>query len=732
MSAIEWNPSLSPVVSTFLLLGGGGCLYLLHHRLAARHGKKNAVILLLPKFILFLLLFLALMNPSLKSSNWNITPARIVVLQDISSSMDLRDDGSSTRSERAMRLIHELESAAPSHTKWEIHPFDTSLHEVGYSPKGKEERGTDLAAILMTLQKQSTYAGADALILVTDGGDEAVDIPKLPSLPLGILGMGTPSNTWNDIGIANVTAPAMIEEGSEFDIETEIHAYQGTLLHSKAALGALKVSLEQWKDKKWSEIQSNTVDLTSLRGATSFHLKGEGTGSIRYRVHLPELPGEMTLKNNDRTVDIQIQKRSIHVLYFTQELGTDFKYLRSELASDGGVSFTAMYRVLEDRFTIQGDRTGYKDLENGLPTDDNILKRYDCIILGSFTANLLSEPQAQALKRYVEKGGALILLGGDSSFGSGGYATSPLAPLIPWAITKNETPLTTGSFPVTLSTTAPAVGFSEGLKDALNAAGGASLDSINQPGSTRPGAISILDATISGHLQSIVAIQKYGKGQVLGIATNTLWRWAAAGHETKIFYGKFWRQAIRGLTQKMEGGTLLGIRWDREHYLPGEEASVEVRIQGSSDSGNVRLVGTLQTPDGKGEVNFAPIPGEPGVLSAKIPLPQRGDYSLRIEAYAGGQTVETYDRTLSVEPLVEEGASPETKDGYLRDLATRSKGVYASESDLAPLRDFLQNQLAARQLQVDIPLIDFWNLFFFLVLGTLILEWILRRRMNLI
>ena len=63
------------------------------------------------------------------------------------------------------------------------------------------------------------------------------------------------------------------------------------------------------------------------------------------------------------------------------------------------------------------------------------------------------------------------------------------------------------------------------------------------------GAVSLLDATISDHTEPVVAWQRYGKGQVLGIASNTLWKWAAAGHERKSLYGRFWRQAVRILAR---------------------------------------------------------------------------------------------------------------------------------------------------------------------------------------
>ena len=679
--------------------------------------------------ILVGLLVLALLDPDLKFLGGNSTPAKVLILQDISSSMDLRDDGSSTRSERASGLIRELEASAPSSIQFQVLPFDTALHEAGYTPKSGADRGTDLAAMFMALGSQSNLADADGVIVLTDGGDETVELANAPSQPIGIIGIGAPPDSWNDIGIGTVTAPASVEENSQFDLEADLYARAGT----HESLASLKVTLEEGHDNKWTEVQSQNVDLSSLHAAAIFHVQVNGTGALRYRVRLPQLPAELTYANNSRVVNVQVQQRAVHVLYFTQELGVDYKYLRTELGADPGVAFTAMYRVLEDQFTVQGDRTGFQDLAQGFPTKDDILKRYDCVILGSFAASQFTDAQAQALVRYVENGGAVIFLGGESSFGRGGYAESKLAPLMPWAISDNEPDLVTGRFPVSVSASGAAVDFTSGMREDLGATGGTTLDSLNRPGGLRPGAIGLLDATIENHAEPVVAWQRYGKGQVLGIATNTLWKWAATGHETLALYGRFWRQAVRGLTRKLEGGSLLGIHWNEEHYRPGEQAVVEVQLRGGADAGTSRLVGSLSVPGGGDqEINLSPVVGQANMYTAKIPLAQRGDYTFRLSAYTGASLAESYERVLPVEPLIEEGASPELKDAYLRDIATKARGVYTGENDLAPVEAFLRQQVVSQQASTAVALVNFWNIFPVVVILILIGEWLLRRRLNLI
>lgn len=728
MNTLEWNPCFGPVASAIIILGAGAYFYLPFQQLKERHGKANTWLLLLPKMLLVLLLVVALLDPDFKWAGGNSSPAKILILQDISSSMDLRDDGTSTRSQRADRLIQDIKSSAPSTIKFQVLPFDTTIHEPGYSPKSGTERGTDLGAVFMALGSQPKLADADGVILVTDGGDETVDIANVATKSLGIVGVGTSPDTWNDIGIGDITAPASVEENGEFDLEADLYARSGT--HSD--LSSLKVTLDEEVGKDWTPMQSQTVNLSSLHAAAVFHVQVSGKGAQHYRISLPQLPGELTYANNTRILNVQVQQRALHVLYFTQEIGADFKYLRTELGADPGVAFTAMYRVLQDQFTVQGDRTGYQDLTTGFPDKDDILKRYDCVIMGSFPASQLTDAQMQTLIRYVENGGALILKGGDASFGRGGYADSKLAPLFPWTISQDEPEVVTGRFPVTISPSGAAVEFTDGLREDLDAAGGASLDSLNQPGGLRPGAVGLLDATISNHTEPVVAWQRYGNGQVLGIATNTLWKWAAAGQGTRALYGRFWRQTVRGLTRKLEGGTLLGVHWNQEHYRPGEQAVVDVQLRDTSDAANIRLVGSLGGPGGDKDINLAPVTGKAGDYTAKIPLPMRGDYTFRLTAYSGSTPAESYERDLPVEPLLEEGASPELKETYLREIAAKARGVYTGEKDLEPIKKLLRGQVMSQQSFVVVPLVNFWNIFPFVVILILVCEWLLRRRLNLI
>ena len=62
---------------------------------------------------------------------------------------------------------------------------------------------------------------------------------------------------------------------------------------------------------------------------------------------------------------------------------------------------------------------------------DGNVSGYDAILINNVPSERIAPAAQNALAGYVSRGGSLAMIGGDSSFGLGGYAESPLAPVMP-------------------------------------------------------------------------------------------------------------------------------------------------------------------------------------------------------------------------------------------------------------------------------------------------------------
>jgi Ca-activated chloride channel family protein len=62
---------------------------------------------------------------------------------------------------------------------------------------------------------------------------------------------------------------------------------------------------------------------------------------------------------------------------------------------------------------------------------DGSISGYDAILINNVPSERIAPAAQSAMAAYVNRGGSLAMIGGDSSFGLGGYADSPLAPVMP-------------------------------------------------------------------------------------------------------------------------------------------------------------------------------------------------------------------------------------------------------------------------------------------------------------
>jgi hypothetical protein len=731
LATLHWRPTLNGAVTGFLVLLTAGWVFWTYLRLARLHTHSRALRLLAPKAAVFALLIFALFDPA-----WGLTESkservRMLALLDSSSSMAVADADAGSRQKRAEELLEKIKSELDTDVDVHLVSFDTEVRETPQEAKSDTILGTDLGRCLVTTADRPDIAAFTGVILLTDGGDEHVNVAQLPRAPLYILGMGTSPADWNDIMLEDVDAPATVEQQVEFSLNADLRAYDNGGFSD--GLGTIKVHLEVKDDDEWVAIDVQNADLSSRRARINFTVPGsKELGLVRYRIRAEAIKGELTDLNNVREFNINIEKKSLTVLMLTRSLGWDVNAVRKVLDRDPGVSLTALTRLTGERYLVQGDRQeNDKAIEQGFPTDADVLDLYRCLIIGSLPAESWTPAQFDALKTYVQRGGAVVFLGGDASFGLGGYAETPLAPLFPWSIGASEAELLPGEFPVGLP---PATGEQDLLTGFAEAMKGASLPlaSINQPGPLRTGAISLLDSSVNSRNVAVIALQPYGQGQVLGVGTNTMWRWAKANDAGKVAYQVFWRQMIRHLADVGDSGRFVTLQWDRRRYRAGEQAEIKIRVAGRYSPGELRLDAHVKRGEEVTPLRLDPVADRPGSYSTALFFPERGDYKMTLNIHAGDRQLEEFTKVIRIEPTVNEGAALPVDHAFLEELANESLGSYASEENAEDLIATIKGKIVHETVSMDIPLVEEYGIFITLLLLLLITEWVLRRKMNLI
>ncbi len=258
---------------------------------------------------------------------------------------------------------------------------------------------------------------------------------RLPAAPVYIAGVGSNPDGWDDVAIASLDAPAVVEIQSKFTVAAEVVIRRGGGgLSSKQAQA--QVLLEEHASNGGLVRASGQIDLRLERQRLELSVDSPAERGLRdYRLRIDPLEGELSALNNVRVFSVEVGKDRLPVLLFAQEVDWDFGTVRRELARDPALALTTLYRISEDRFVVQDNRQeGDQVLAAGFPTEKKVLDLYKCIIIGSFPASQWQPAQMQTLLEYVRQGGAVIFLGGASSYAQGGYGNTALEPLFPWRL----------------------------------------------------------------------------------------------------------------------------------------------------------------------------------------------------------------------------------------------------------------------------------------------------------
>ena len=739
MGVLRWQTHLNPVLGAGLILGLGIWLIILYRRQRRQYSARETMVLVVPKILIVLLLILAYFDPM-----WNVMQRpdenkKVLALVDTSSSMEVEDSAEGSRGKRADVVLENLkQKLRSSYIDFESMEFDSEVYELpGRSRKQDKQvaediRETDLGKCLVTIADKPDTSKYMSVLLLTDGGDELVQNIKLPEVPVYIAGMGSEPETWNDIAITRIESPEVVEGQSDFEVTADIVAHCASYSFATGA-ERVNVKIEENIGQDWETRDSKFVDLRDSGTRVKFTVKSPSEmGMKKYRVRAETVDGELSVLNNTRIFPIEVRKNTLSVLLFAQQLGWDFRQIYKELSDDSSMALTSLFRVSSDRFIVRGSRQkGDENLEAGFPSTKGLLDLYKCVIIGSFPVSQWRQGQLQALVEYVREGGAVIFLGGEHSFGQGGYSRTVIEPLFPWSISAGEPKLQTGQFTVNVPLSAANHSIVSEMTQLISQASGASIESINLSGSLRSGAINLLDASLGNRTVSVVALQRFGEGQTMGVATNTMWKWTQASDLLKQAYSHFWRQSVRNLSQWEEGERFVGVKWDKKSYKPGEQASATIRVAGRYNPGQLHLKATLKAGGEPQPVSVEPVMGRENTFRVGMVFSKRAEYLFEVHAHVGEKLLESYEKTLVVGPSVNEGANLEVDHAFLDNLAMRSGGSYFRENEVDDLVESLRSRIIDYAVSVEIPLVQDKYIYILIFLVILMLEWTMRRKMNL-
>jgi Mg-chelatase subunit ChlD len=261
-----------------------------------------------------------------------------------------------------------------------------------------DAHGTDLAAAIEAAAAAIPPSYVPHVVLVTDGNQTAGDALKA-ALRAGLPVSAVPLLTRDDpeVQVSAVQVPAQVREGEPFNVEVVIdanHDDEGTI---EVFRGPHKLLSERRKLKKGENRFQFKQSLTQDRLAS-------------YTVKVRALQYDTLLDNNTASgLVFTTGKPRVLLVESDPKLA---KHLAWALEQEG----------------IQVDVRP----PQGMPDSLNDLQNYELLILSNVPATALTQRQMEITRTYVQDlGGGLIMLGGDQSFGMGGYYKTVLEEILP-------------------------------------------------------------------------------------------------------------------------------------------------------------------------------------------------------------------------------------------------------------------------------------------------------------
>ena len=720
-------------------------------------GRRFRFLLISLRILAASVLLFCLLEPVLVEKKDITPPMNLLILADTSRSMALTDvelNGEPVaRISLVNRLLFDTSSDFPPklNGRFDTHlyQFDKQSQQVTNSIEHLEAKGglTDIATAIRHAAKEWRGQQIAGVVLITDGAHNARSFPMREiadtQIPIYTVGVGNPQPP-KELRVAKVEVSPVVYMEHEVPIRI-------TVSHTGYSGSQVRLSL---RDTGGTVIDATSMTLTDQQTQTiEFTLIPEASGMFQYTVSLPNLPDELTYEDNEKTFPLKVVKTKLRVLYIDGRPRWEYTFLKRALERDADVDATCLILSARTPNRLRGtllERTdGYYPQGTGLnqmprfPETLQDLLAYDVLILGDILPQSLSEAQQRAMVDFVEKrGGAIVFLGGQNSLGINGFGKTALAELLPIHLPPNGCFVRDEDFSLELTPSGlyhpmTRLGDTQAMTEAI----WRDLPTLSRwfSGFQLKGGATTLGAyqRIGGNnAVPIVIFHRMGLGKSLLIAAEGVWNWAFgvwSFTEEDDTYPRLWGQIIRWMATRSDIKQL-NVTTDLSTYSVGDEVQVTLFAYNESyqplNDAEIKI--TVIPPDNK---SFQPVittPTERGLkYQTQFRATQKGSYKILAIGTHGDLALGEDSTAIFVQSQLAELENPQLNEERLKELASKTGGVYTPIADAMTLPDKI------RDVQEPIFVTqerDIWDtpLVLILVLSMLGTEWFLRKRRGLV
>ena len=594
---------------------------------------------------------------------------------------------------------------------------------------------THLGQALTRAHEELDGVPLSGLVVLSDGADNA-DAPLADALlpleaagiPVFTVGLGREEYS-QDIQLSRVDTPRTVLKGAALVVDVVVtqNGYPGET-----------VSLQVEDEGRIVAEQAVTLPGDGEPTTVRVRFAAADAGPRLFSFRVAPRPDEMVTQNNERHALIMVEDTREKILYFEGEPRWERKFIGRAVADDANLQVAVLQRTAENKFM----RTGVEDAEDlmgGFPRTREELFQYRALILGSIEANHFTPDQLRMIADFVsERGGGLLMLGGQRAFAEGGYAGTPVADILPVVLDERAGEdeasffIETAVRPTRAGETHPATQ----IADTEEASSARWLELppltlVNEIREVKPGATTLL--TSADESLVVLAFQRYGAGKVLAFPVQDSWMWQMHAdipvddqtHET------LWRRLLRWLVDGVPDQVVADLPKDRVELDESISLRVEVDDANYEEINNSQVSAWITDPDDElTEVRMDWTADRDGEYAASFAPRKEGLYEVRMEAASDGELLGSDTAYLRVAPSDSEYYDSTLRTPLLERVAEDTGGRYYTADAIDSLVDDIQTVGGGVTV---IEERDLWDMpvFLFLFLVLVLGEWGYRRSRGL-
>ncbi len=539
---------------------------------------------------------------------------------------------------------------------------------------------TNIADALLKVSKLQP----SAIVLISDGNHNFGHTPlaDIENLDIPIYCFGVGAAPHRDVAIVDVSYPEYAYIGDSVQIEVTVQSQQ-----FEGGRGIIKL-----KPAKKNKPQSKSFPLSSIKAknSISFWVYTSQLGEEKNLIQITPQPGEETYDNNEFEFSLKILEKKIKVLYYTEHLSFNAKFIMQILTQDNYIDFQPLVKVKDNRYLRLGGRQSQ-------PTKSE-LGTYDVLILDNI--NLRTLPWNN-LKDLLQKGLGILCLGKIT-----GHTDE-------W---RDILPVNTADLPIKGNHIIKII---EPFSCLVPGDDYPPLSYINRVVGIKENAVIVAEAN---HMP-IIAYRSYGRGMVFQINVLDIgtWQFLQMGLKQKDVLSYLITDIVRFVSMAGKNRRLV-LQSLNKDYLVGQ--TIELTLQ--SYDRDFKFAGG---GDFYGEFEGKKIPFfevKRGIYKSSLIAEESGTFHVK----AFGRLNEEMLSSNELEIRIKEGTI-ETARGlnqeYLQTLSAKTSGKYYSINELSTFTYMKPKEsYVVKKLGFDSPFS------YFLIVCLLAIDWFLRRRQGII